>query len=132
MDGSRQVKYDKDVTERVDQHLAELAERTHQLLVQNRKKVLAVAHALETYKTISGDDIVAVVEGEVGPIVDGTPYAEAHAELERYHEQALAVHEGRDKAMVLPLVGRRLDPAEVVDVDVDAQSAMRAPDSPPG
>ena len=30
--------------------------------------MLAVAHALETHKTISGDDVVAIVEGTVGPL----------------------------------------------------------------
>jgi ATP-dependent Zn protease len=130
MDGSRSIKYDKTVNERAEEHLAALAEATRELLSKHRDKVLAVAHALETYKTISGDDIVAIIEGGSGPIVDGTPYADmvARAQLETYHQQALAVHEGRDKGMVLPLVGRRIELPEVIDVD--AQSAMRPSESP--
>ncbi len=130
MDGTRSIKYDKTVTERAEEHLAALAMTTRELLTQHREKVLAVAHALETYKTISGDDIVAIIEGGSGPIVDGTPYADARGQLEAYHQQALAVHEGRDKGMVLPLVGRRAELPEIVDVD--AQSAMRPPEATPG
>ncbi|MEO6713512.1 MAG: AAA family ATPase, partial [Mycobacteriales bacterium] len=109
-DGSRRVKYDSVVEGRVEEHLEDLANKTRELLVQHRRKVLAVAHALETYKTISGDDVIAIVQGGTGPIVDGTPYVEADAMLETYHEQAVAVHEGRDKAMVLPMLGRRERP----------------------
>ena len=37
--------------------------------------MLAVAHALETHKTLTGDDVEAIIEGRPGPLVDGTPYA---------------------------------------------------------
>lgn len=92
--------------------------------------MLAVAHALETYKTISGDDVIAIVEGSPGPLVDGTPYADAKPMLEAYHEQALTVHEGRDKAMVLPLLARRPLRVDPDEIEVE-RSAMRPPDAPP-
>ena len=131
-DGSRRIRYDRTVEERVEEHLERLAGETRDLLVEHRFKVLAVAHALETYKTISGDDVIAIVEGTPGPIVDGEPYADALPMLEAYHEQALAVHEGRDKAMVLPLVARRpAPPPETDQLDIEPQSAMRPPDAPP-
>ena len=38
--------------------------------------MLAIAHALETHKTLTGEDIEAVVEGREGPLVDGRIYAE--------------------------------------------------------
>ena len=56
--------------------------------------------------------------------------ADAKPMLEAYHEQALAVHEGRDMAMVLPLLGRRPAPPDPEDLDI-GQSAMRPPDAPP-
>ena len=44
---------------------------SRELLEDDRDHVLAVAHALETHKTISGEDIAAIVEGTSGPLVDG-------------------------------------------------------------
>ena len=41
---------------------------------ENRSTVLAVAHALETHKTLTGDDIEAIIEGREGRCVDGRPY----------------------------------------------------------
>jgi len=38
-------------------------------LEENRHLVLAVAHALEVTKTLTGEDIIAIVEGRKGPEV---------------------------------------------------------------
>jgi len=56
--------------------------------------VLALAHALEKYKTLSGEDVVAVLEHTRGPVVDGTPYADESflAELSEYHTAAARAH----------------------------------------
>jgi cell division protease FtsH len=56
--------------------------------------VLAVAHALETYKTITGDDVAAVIEGHVGSLVDGRPYHDPgfRDRLDAYHSTVLAAH----------------------------------------
>jgi len=56
--------------------------------------VLALAHALERYKTLSGEDVVAVLEHQHGPVVDGTPYGDATfmAELNEYHDSAAIAH----------------------------------------
>src|SRR5262249_285159 len=58
------------------------------------------------YKTISGEDITAIVEGTQGPVVDGRPYHDPRfiEELEAYHRAALKAH--KDMApvqLVLPL-----------------------------
>jgi len=89
---------------RAEAHLGELAERTGTLLADNRSSVLAVAHALEVHKTISGQDVVAIINGEVGPVVDGRPYQTAGfaAELEAYHERAATAH-GGDRSLPLPI-----------------------------
>jgi cell division protease FtsH len=50
--------------------------RTEEIIKENRNHVLALAHALETHKTLSGEDVVAVLEHRRGPVVDGTPYAD--------------------------------------------------------
>src|SRR5262249_62107541 len=52
------------------------------------------AHALETHKTLSGEDIVAVMEHTQGPLVDGRPYADPGFLdcLEEYHQAAASAH----------------------------------------
>jgi cell division protease FtsH len=89
---------------RTESRLATLAERTGTLLSDNRGNVLAVAHALEMHKTISGQDVVAIINGEEGPVVDGRPYRQPGfaAELEAYHERAVTAHSG-DRSLPLPV-----------------------------
>jgi cell division protease FtsH len=89
---------------RAEAHLAELAERTGTLLTANRASVLAVGHALETYRTISGQDVVAIINGELGPVVDGRPYRipQFVTELEHYHARAVTAH-GGDRGLPLPV-----------------------------
>ena len=58
----------------VEAKLHELYERTWGLLEENRAEVLGVAHGLEIHKTLTGDDIAAIVDGTAGPTVDGRPY----------------------------------------------------------
>ena len=53
---------------------AELLDRAEAILRENRASVLAIAHALETHKTLTGEDIEAVVEGREGLTVDGRVY----------------------------------------------------------
>ena len=90
--------------ERIEGQLALLLAKAHELLAEHRTEVLAVAHALETHKTLAGEDVVAVIEGRPGPIVDGRPYkTEAFAEqAEAYHAMAMSAH--KDHASVeIPL-----------------------------
>lgn len=56
--------------------------------------MLTVAHALETQKTVSGDDVIAVIEGQEGPLIDGRAYDsdDALGRLEDYHAKAVAAH----------------------------------------
>ena len=80
--------------DRVENNLASLLTRAEEILLENKFKVLALAHALETYKTISGDDVIAVMKGEKGPLVDGRPYS-IQANLDaiwNYHLAALVAH----------------------------------------
>lgn len=91
------VSWEGDIANEVEARLQELYARTEELLAQHRFDVLAVAHALETYSTISGDDVAAVIEQRQGTVVDGTVYGRAdfRQQLEEYHRAAVEVHKIR-------------------------------------
>jgi cell division protease FtsH len=82
------------LADRIEDQLTTLLDRTEQILRENRNDVLALAHALETHKTLSGEDIVAVLERTRGPLVDGAPYGDEEfiAELNDYHLAAARAH----------------------------------------
>jgi hypothetical protein len=65
-----------------------------EIINEDRAQVLSLAHALETHKTLTGEDVVAVVERRPGPFVDGRPYADAGLieRLEDYHRGAAVAH----------------------------------------
>jgi hypothetical protein len=102
-DVSRNV-LETDFGRRVERILAGIVERTRSVLEQNRLEVLAVAHALEAHKTLTGDDVIAVVEGHVGPLIDGRPYRTPQFRelVENYHAKAVAAHKQQGK-VELPL-----------------------------
>ncbi|HMF05340.1 MAG TPA: AAA family ATPase [Acidimicrobiia bacterium] len=80
--------------ERIEENLEGLLQRTESLLADNSLEVLAVTHALETNKTLTGDDIKAVVDGTPGPLVDGTEYhsPEFAEQAREYHRQVVIAH----------------------------------------
>ena len=86
--------FETELGRRVETRLQEVYGYTRELLEVDRMVVLAVAHALETHKTLTGDDVEAVIEGREGPLVDGRPYhtPEFHEQLEAYHLVALDAH----------------------------------------
>ncbi|MHB8295163.1 MAG: AAA family ATPase [Acidimicrobiales bacterium] len=86
-----------DLGPRIEAKLEELAERVRRLLEDNRGVVLAVAHALETNKTMAGEDVLAVVHGRKGPLVDGRPYLDPvfAARVADYHDRVTAIHKQR-------------------------------------
>jgi hypothetical protein len=91
---------------RIEGKLGELLTRAETLLSDNRLEVLAVAHALETNKTVTGEDVEAIIEGRRGPLIDGRMYHEPEfAELaERYHRDAVVAHVDHARpALALPL-----------------------------
>ncbi len=90
---------------RIEDHLAELLQKAEKILKENRSEVLALAHALETYKTLSGEDVAAVIEGIQGSIVDGRPYRNKAflAKIEKYHRATLVAHqEHRSPDVAIP------------------------------
>ncbi|WP_169949536.1 AAA family ATPase [Microbispora sp. H11081] len=103
--------------ERIEFNLSRLLEKTAELLRDNRREVLSVAHALEQHKTLNGDDVVAVIEGRTGPLIDGTVYTsdEFYEEIEAYHTAAVAAHKAHSAVPVeLPLPHTRVIEASVV------------------
>jgi cell division protease FtsH len=82
------------LADRIEDQLTTLLDRVEEILRENRSQVLALAHALETYKTLSGEDVVAVLEHSRGPLVDGRPYADESflAALNDYHQSAARAH----------------------------------------
>lgn len=96
------------LSDRIEDNLGTLLARSETLLSENRKHILAVAHALETHKTLSGNDIHAVIEGRRGDVVNGAAYFEPAnlAKLEEYHHSALQAHkEHRKPDLPLPVFG---------------------------
>jgi hypothetical protein len=92
--GADRAMFDSTFGRSVEEKLGELYERTARLLDEHRGDVLALAHALEAEKTITGDDVEAIIEGTRGPTVDGRPYHDPafRQMLERYHDAVLRAH----------------------------------------
>jgi cell division protease FtsH len=82
------------LADRIEDSLNGLLTQVQEIISENRDQVFALAHALETHKTLSGDDVVAVIERRPGPFVDGRPYGNPDMirELEVYHRHAAAAH----------------------------------------
>src|SRR5580658_4962613 len=94
------------LADRIEDTLATLLGRTEEIIRDNRNHVLALAHALEKYKTLSGEDVVAVLEHTRGPVVDGTAYADQSflAQLNDYHLAAARAHRDHSQdQMSLPV-----------------------------
>ena len=102
------------LADRIEDNLSELLVRAEEILRENERWVLAVAHALESHKTFSGEDMTAIFEGTRGPLVDGTPYAddafidrlrEYHAAVARAHRE----HSQPDVPLPVPTPAYAID-----------------------
>jgi ATP-dependent Zn protease len=127
---STETKLRAALADRIEDQLGELLDRAEAILRENRQSVLAIAHALETHKTLTGEDIEAVVEGREGLSVDGRVYRDPVfvASLEEYHAAAAGAHRGHTAVkLALPAGGHRvLPPAEGGDT-----AAASPPSQPP-
>jgi cell division protease FtsH len=90
-----------DLGRQVEERLRSLLERAHALITGNKRYVMAIAHALEKYKTVSGEDIDAIFSGGKGPIVDGAWYQTDQfvRAYEAYHACALVAHRTQGKLL---------------------------------
>jgi cell division protease FtsH len=92
---------------RIEQNLTRLTEETWTLLETNRLEVMAVAHGLERFKTLTGEDVLAIIHGRQGPFIDGRRYHtdEFREAAENYHARILDLHTGRsDQEIPLPVI----------------------------
>jgi hypothetical protein len=114
-DGTDRMLLETELGRRVEDRLKELYERTERLLVDNRQEILAVAHALETHRTMHGEDVVAIIEGTAGPLIDGRPYhtPQVHQGLEAYHAEAVRAHQAYGTIDVALPVLAPFEPAAV-------------------
>jgi cell division protease FtsH len=92
--GEDRALFDTEFGKSVDAKLKELYERTMVILEENRHEVLALAHALEVHKTLTGEDVAAVIDGNIGPNIDGRTYHDERfaQELESYHAAVIEAH----------------------------------------
>jgi ATP-dependent Zn protease len=104
------------LADRIEDNLTGLLQQAEEILQENRDRVLCLAHALETHKTLSGDDVVAVIERTTGPLVDGRPYAVPGfvEQLEDYHRTARRAHKDHSQvALGMPAARPVLVPQAV-------------------
>ncbi len=87
---------------KVEERLSELLARTSDLIEQSKVDVYAVAHALESHKTLSGEDVEAVIEGKDSRGIDGRVYkVERFVEVfDDYHERIATAHVNREQVAV--------------------------------
>ncbi|GAA1251332.1 hypothetical protein GCM10009609_13320 [Pseudonocardia aurantiaca] len=120
----------KALADRIEDQLADLLAKAEAILHDNRAGVLAVAHALETHKTLSGDDVEAVLDGRIGITVDGTVYADAEfaAKLEEYHAAAAGAHRSHTTVKLALPAGGHLP---VLREPTGSETAAATPHEPP-
>jgi cell division protease FtsH len=103
------------LADRIEDNLSTLLVKAEEILRDNERYVLALAHALETHKTLSGEDVTAVFDGGHGPLVDGTGYADDTfiTRLREYHLAAKRAHQDHNQPKLqLP----KATPAYVVTI----------------
>ena len=130
-DGSRTL-FDGKFGSQIEAKLEELYARVWDLLEENRAEVLAVAHVLETHRTVTGDDIAAAIEGTVGPTVDGRPYKDPSFRkmLENYHQAALRAHKEHSALDTMIPVPIPPPPTDVIPGSVPRLASMNEEEPP--
>jgi cell division protease FtsH len=124
------------LADRIEDKLAALLGRTEEILREDQNQVLALAHALETHKTLSGEDVVAVFERRQGPVVDGSPYADEAflSQLRDYHQAAARAHREHSQEqlnMPVPVATPPSWAAGVIVAEADGQG-LNGRNSPEG
>jgi hypothetical protein len=116
------------LADRIEDNLTTQLGRVEQILQENRNQILALAHALETHKTMSGDDVVAVMEHTQGPLVDGRPYADQSFldALNDYHLAVARAHRDHSQEQL------KLPAVAAVAAPVSPWAEVVVTDDPPG
>jgi cell division protease FtsH len=123
------------LADRIENNLKDLLDRTEDIIRTNRNDVLSLAHALESHKTLSGEDVVAVLEHTRGPLVDGTPYGDPEfiAQLDEYHISAARAHRAHSQERLSLPVPTSVEPwtMPVIVAEPDGQGLNgHNPDQP--
>jgi hypothetical protein len=108
------------LADRIEDTLSVQLAKVEEILRENERHVLALAHALESNKTLSGEDVTAVMEGGRGPLVDGAPYQnDAFIErLREYHLAAKRAHQEHNQPQIpLPVAEPVYATADAYGVD---------------
>jgi cell division protease FtsH len=90
------------LADRIENRLTEQLQRAGNIVQDRERDVLTLAHALEIHRTLSGEDVVAVLQGHQGPAVDGAKYhqPEFYAQIEAYHRAAVTAHRTHSRIML--------------------------------
>ena len=112
----------RNIGDRVEGKLEDLLTRTRNLLKERADDVLALAYALEAHKTITGEDVRAILEGRQGPLVDGRRYKSAAFRdgVVEYHNRAIQAHHARGQ------VGITLPELPELEVGGDASGELES------
>ena len=133
-DGTDRNVLETELGRRVEARLQRLLQQATRLIQENRFEVLAVAHALEAYKTITGEDIDAIINGYPGPLVDGRPYHQAKfiEVAEAYHQRVISAHREQGRVdMALPVFAGEVAAAAAAYNYRADESAPPPPPPPP-
>lgn len=124
-DGMDRQFLESEIGRDVEAKLQDLLDQVHSLLDQNRWFVCAIAHALESHLTITGEDIDAIYRGIRGPTVDGAVYRTDWF-LREYGSYLTAAHEAHQGhvPLVLPLPRPATTAASYLD-PYDPYGALR-------
>jgi hypothetical protein len=136
--GTDRALFDTEFGKAVDAKLHEIYERSWKVLEENRADVLALAHALEMHKTLTGEDVAAVMDRAKGPNVDGRVYDDrVFAQmLENYHSAVVRAHKehggvGTPIPVPVPPSPVSLHGEDDEDVRSNGQRAAFDPGAPP-
>ena len=90
------------LADRIENRLTEHLQRVGDIVHDHERDVLTLAHALEIHRTLSGEDVIAVLQGHQGPTVDGTRYHQPgfYAQIEAYHRAAVTAHRMHSRIML--------------------------------
>ena len=118
------------LADRIEDKLGDMLDQVESLLKENRRQILALAHALEANRTLTGEDVEAVLEGREGPAVDGRPYGDPKFVdlLEDYHQAAAEAHKGHGRVLLALPEAREPVPADqVAERPLDASDGWSRP-----
>jgi cell division protease FtsH len=127
-----------DSDEKVEAYLQVLYQRAVALLNENDFLVLAIAHALVSRRTITGEDITAIEQGAMGSSLDGRWYHNAINQdaLRWFHRSALEAHNAMLPHAVLtlpplPPVGSLWPDQVLPPAQASTPPAVQPPSQPP-